>query len=162
MADFKDIQVEFKTIADAFASTSTFLYSRPEQVNWDDRTQGFPLVLLHRPHPFTYENFYDKIRIYSITISLFDLWQIAEQKTKNLDVKFSDIEDLWEKFIREFIDRSKGETVLITSKQPWRVPNPEAISVEHIYPTHSDRLVEIKGSFLLRLETDCDLGSFVY
>lgn len=162
MADTKDIQAEFKVIADADAAINSYLYDHEDAIVTDDRAKTYPLFLLYKNFPFRYDQFSWHKRTYSMTIGIFDDWNIAEQKDKPIDEKYSDIENTMEQYLREFISRSLGETVLITTPQDWQIPTPELITVEKVDSFVTDKLVGLKATFELIVNNDCDTGTFVY
>lgn len=84
MALFKDIIDEFKTVADAFASVSYFVYDRVSRVNGTLQNKAYPMILINSTPNFergaNNNTFYQEIN--SLRLTSFVMGIITQQKER--------------------------------------------------------------------------------
>ncbi len=168
MADIKEIVDEFQLIAigDTTDDNSTgqvgindFEYTFIANTN-EKRDRQYPLLLLDRTHPFAYpEGFNNKKRLYSLSFYVLDLYSKSSQKDIDRQTKKSSLEDLAEQFLRQFFDRSIGQTADSATTQDWFLVQ-DSILVEHTDRLLNDTLIGVMVTVDVMVFTDCDKGTF--
>ncbi len=157
MADLKDVIAEFRTIGDAMESLGKFDYIYPSEVNFD-RGKDMPICILEKHPQVKYTNFTDGSRLYDFFINFYDVTIDSTVKEDDQTVKISDMENLAELFMREFVERLKADP----NGKPWiLIGNPVAKGSE-LAIKDNDKLAGINLSFQLKVFTDCDRGTFNY
>lgn len=161
MADIKEVIEELETIANAFTSVKSFNYGYESEININ-RVKAFPHIHISNVHPYDQpKGFFEARRNYLMTIWLYDLYPIEEQKTVTEETKRGTMENILEQYVREFISRSQGETAQVTTIQDWTFIH-ISFRADSFKDAHNDKLVGIEATMTLEVVTDCDTGTFNY
>ena len=101
---------------------------------------------------------------YTITLSIFDTYKQAQQTTKDYKTKQSELEELIIQFIREFRSRYLWETSQSTANKEWFMLSTaaEIVNLTLEEKIGNDLYVGIEGAFVVRVFTNCDVGTFNY
>ena len=159
MADFTDIVTEFNTIATAQSGINSFKYGNVLELN-ESRTLTKALLLLQKQRAIQYPEFEKKFKVYELTLGIYDTYKESQKSTKAYADKQKDLENLLEHFLRELRKRSLGNTTEVTSNKAWFML--EAVVVEVVEVIGADKLAGIEARISLRVNMDCDEGTFSY
>lgn len=158
MAKISDIVDEFKTVAEAYESIGSFVYDRLSAVN-ASKIKSWPMVLLESTPDTTFGKLNNKFlpssKTYRFRMFVFDDYDISEKKSKTLQEKESDVEDILNRYLAEIIERN-------LSSPGWRIDQPELIRGLIAHDVHNGKLVQSSINFNVVVDSDCVKGVFNY
>ena len=159
MGKISDIVNEFKTVAEAYESVNSFIFDRLSSVN-ASRVKSWPLILLESTPDTTFGKLNGKFlpasKNYRFRLFLFDDYDIAEKKTKELQDKQSDVEDMLNRYLAEVMSRN------VSAENGFRIEQPEQIRGLIAHDVHNGKLVQSSITFNVVVDSDCVNGVFNY
>jgi hypothetical protein len=153
------IVTELKTIAEAFESVEGFIYNRPSAVNWNDRTMGYPRILVDSQVDVDIEGVNTKNlfkqKSYKFRFFAFDEYKIADQNETTQELKQQTLETIIDQYIGEVRRRT-----LLDSTKGFRVG--AVTGGFHAFPVHNDKVMQVSFGVELISGSLCGTGNFSY
>jgi len=160
-SNIKGIIDELETIANAFTSVKSFQFGLLSKVN-EQPGKTYPLVHTESVlSGLTIDRRLDlpKKKRYSIRVTFYDLFNLTEQKTVDVQSAYSALEIIADQYFAEVNNR----TLNTNSSVGFFINNFEALRGEYIPNAHSDKLIGIQ--YLVDFNADnlqCTKGTFTY
>jgi len=160
MANIKGLIDELETIATAFTSVNSFNFGLLSDINTDIE-KSYPMVQLNSDlgstNIGTFTNYLPKQKTYVLDFIVWDIYKIAEKKTKGIQEKYSDIEIIADQYIAEVLRRTVGLGGV------FALMNHSDLNGTYVSNAHNDKLVGIKYSLTFgSSNVGCTLGTFSY
>lgn len=157
---YKDIINEFKTIADAFDAVNYFVYDRVSRVNGTLQNKAYPMILINstpnHERGDNNGNFLPRSKQFTFNIFCYGDYNSAERKTKSLQEKQGEIDNILDKYIAEVIKRN------IEGANGFSIVNNTSLSGFLAHDVHNDKLVQSTYTITVELDSDCQTGNFTY
>jgi len=160
-ANIKGIIDELETIANAFDSVDAFQFGLPSKVN-EQPGKIYPLIHAESVlSGLTIERRLDlpKVKRYSIRVTFYDLFNLTEQQTVNIQSAYSALEIIADQYFAEVNNRNLKTNV----DAGFFMNNFENLRGEYLPNAHNDKLIGIQ--YVVDFDADnlqCTKGTFNY
>lgn len=160
-ANIKGIIDELETIENAFTGTGSFQFGLLSKVN-EQPGKAYPLV--HAESLFSgltieRKNDLPKKKRYPVRITFYALYGLEEQKNKDLQTAYSDLEIIADQYFGEVNNRTLNTNVDVG----FFINNFENLRGEYLPNAHNDKLIGIQ--YVPDFDADnlqCTKGTFNY
>lgn len=160
MAKYNDIIDEFKTVADAFDAVNYFVYDRVSRINGNLQNKAYPMILVNstpnHERGSNNNSFLPRNKQFTFNIFCYGDYNTAERKTKSLQEKQGEIDNILDQYIAELIKRN------IDGSNGFDIVNNTALSGFLAHDVHNDKLVQSTYTITVKLDSDCETGNFTY